>query len=211
MVCLSYRGYWTSRGRASERGIALDAQAALEYVSRLQDEEVGENRPGPKPAPVLIFWGQSIGSGVATNLAAWDQFPSRMKLNALVLETAFTSIKDMLLAMYPPKWVPYRYLWPFLRNHLDSLANLEKIAKRNGEAGPPHITLVEAGRDELVPAEHGVRLQERGRQLGLSFEKKTVQGAFHNDVMLRQEGRKAIANTITEAVGTSAHNTKNTS
>lgn len=194
MIGLSYRGYWTSRGRPTERGINVDAQAALAYVSRLHGEEYHV----PAPAPVLVFWGQSIGSGIATNLAAWEDLPTYMRLDALVLETVFTSVRDMLGAVYPPRWVPYRYLWPFLRNHLDSFANLEKIAAIKGEA--PRITIVEAGRDELVPAEHGERLVRRGGELGLDIEKKTIPGAFHNDVMFKGEGRRAVADAIEKAV-----------
>lgn len=196
MVCLSYRGYWTSRGRPSERGINIDAQAALAYIERLYKEEYADGGP----EPVLIFWGQSIGSGVATNLAAWEKFPAGTRLDGLVLETVFTSVKDMLGAVYPPKWVPYRYLWPFLRNHLDSRANLEKIATARSGSEGPLITIVEAGKDELVPAEHGAELLQRGTELGLAIEKKTVQGAFHNDVMFRGEGRKAVADAIEKAV-----------
>ena len=33
LIALSYRGYWTSSGRASQSGIELDAQALLSYVS----------------------------------------------------------------------------------------------------------------------------------------------------------------------------------
>ncbi|CRK33252.1 hypothetical protein BN1723_003934 [Verticillium longisporum] len=197
MVCLSYRGYWTSRGRPSEKGINLDAQAALRFVGQIHAEAYGEDAP----KPLIIFWGQSIGSGIATNLAAWEKCPSSLKPGALVLETPFTSIRAMLLALYPPKWVPYRYLWPFLRNHLDSMKNLEMIAARRGDTtGEPYIALVEGGRDELVPAEHGAQLQQRCVELGLLVEKKTVQGAFHNDVMFRAEGRKAVAEAIERAV-----------
>lgn len=199
MVCLSYRGYWTSRGRPSEKGINIDAQAALAHVDRLHKEKY----PDGGPEPVLIFWGQSIGSGVATNLAAWEKFPAGTRLDGLVLETVFTSVKDMLGAVYPPKWVPYRYLWPFLRNHLDSMANLDLIAARKKASGTlegPRITIVEAGKDELVPAEHGARLLQRGRQLGLDIEKMTVRGAFHNDVMFKGEGRKFVADAIEKTV-----------
>lgn len=197
MICLSYRGYWRSRGRPSEKGINLDAQAALDYVRHLHGQEYGDGGPDP----VLIFWGQSIGSGVATNLAAWEGWSSSVTLDGMVLETVFMSVKAMLGAMYPPKWVPYRYLWPFLRNHLDSLANLDKIAARitkNRTTGP-HITIVEAGRDEIVPAEHGAQLLQRGLDLELSIEKRTISGAFHNDVMIRGDGRRAVADAIETA------------
>ncbi|GKT91815.1 alpha/beta hydrolase superfamily protein [Colletotrichum tofieldiae] len=169
MVCLSYRGYWTSRGRPSEKGINLDAQAALHWIGRMHGEH---DAHGHQPLPEVILWGQSIGAGVATNLAAWEAFPST-------------------------KWVPYRHLWPFLRNHLDSWANLAAIARNwSGEREKPRVTIVEAGRDELVPAEHGAMLVQRCGEVGLPIEKKTVRGAFHNDAVIKLEGRRAVVDAI---------------
>ncbi|WYZ44198.1 hypothetical protein EsH8_VII_000634 [Colletotrichum jinshuiense] len=196
MVCLSYRGYWRSRGRASERGINLDAQAALHWVGRMHNEQGAHSH---QPLPELVIWGQSIGAGIATNLAAWETFPSTLRLRSLILETPFTSVRDMLTALYPQKWVPYRHLWPFLRNHLDSWANFSTIARNwagSEDHEKPRITIVEAGRDELVPAEHGARLVQRCEEVGLTVEKKTVRGAFHNDAVIRLEGRRAVADAI---------------
>src|SRR4051794_33675624 len=34
MVCCSYRGFWTSNGRPSEKGIALDAEATLRWIEK---------------------------------------------------------------------------------------------------------------------------------------------------------------------------------
>ena len=42
------------------------------------------------------------------------------KVDGLVLETPFTSIRAMLVAIYPQQWLPYRYLYPFLWNHWNS-------------------------------------------------------------------------------------------
>ncbi|EQB58378.1 hypothetical protein CGLO_01377 [Colletotrichum gloeosporioides Cg-14] len=195
MVCLSYRGYWRSRGRPSEKGINLDAQAALRWVGQMHEDNVGHRQ---QPLE-LVIWGQSIGSGVATNLAAWEGFPPTLRLRSLILETPFTSVRDMLGELYPQKWVPYRHLWPFLRNHLDSLANIAGIAKNHRVSSgqdKPYVTIVEAGRDELVPADHGARLVRRCEEFGLPVEKKTVRGAFHNDAVIRLEGRQAVADAI---------------
>ncbi|KAK1595891.1 Alpha/Beta hydrolase protein [Colletotrichum navitas] len=194
MVCLSYRGYWTSRGRPSEKGINLDAQAALHWIGRMHREH---DAHGHQPQPEVILWGQSIGAGVATNLAAWEAFPPTVRLRSLILETPFTSVKDMLVTLYPQKWVPYRHLWPFLRNHLDSWTNLAAIARnRSGKRGKPRITIVEAGRDELVPAEHGAKLVQRCEEVGLTVEKKTVRNAFHNDAIFKLDGRRAVVDAI---------------
>ncbi|TEA12049.1 Monoacylglycerol lipase ABHD12 [Colletotrichum sidae] len=202
LVCLSYRGYWTSRGRPSEKGINLDAQAALGWIGRLHQDRVGHRLHQQKhqslPVPALVLWGQSIGSGVATNLAAWEGFPPTLPLRSLILETPFTSIRDMLSEMYPQKWVPYRHLWPFLRNHLDSLANISVIARHHADGGreKPKVTIVEAGKDELVPADHGEKLIRRCEDVGLEAEKKTVRSAFHNSAVILLEGRKAVADAI---------------
>lgn len=58
-------------------------------------------------------------------------------LAGLILETPFTSIKDMLAAMYPQRWLPYRYLWPFLRSPWDNRAALRELFRLNaiGEHG----------------------------------------------------------------------------
>ncbi|KAK2048214.1 alpha/beta-hydrolase [Colletotrichum somersetense] len=194
IVCLSYRGYWTSRGRPSEKGINLDAQAALHWIGQMHREHDAHGR---RPLPDVILWGQSIGAGVATNLAAWEAFPSTARLRSLILETPFTSVKDMLATLYPQKWVPYRHLWPFLRNHLDSWTNLAAIARNwSGKREKPRITIVEAGRDELVPAEHGAKLVQRCEEVGLTVEKKTVRNAFHNDAVIKLDGRKAVVAAI---------------
>lgn len=100
----------------------------------------------------------------------------------------------MLLAIYPQKWLPYRYLWPFLRNRLDSVAALVEIAGRGGE--PPQIHIIQAGNDELVPKSHGVTLENKCRELGLDAFKYTILGAFHTDVLASPAGRKVIVEAI---------------
>ncbi|KAF9875751.1 hypothetical protein CkaCkLH20_06683 [Colletotrichum karsti] len=202
VVCLSYRGYWRSRGRPSEKGINMDAQAALRWIEQMHSHKAGPSRQQQHQPPALVIWGQSIGAGVATNLAAWDEFPPTLRLTSLILETPFTSIRAMLEALYPQKWVPYRHLWPFLKNHLDSWTNLGAIA-RNQRSGldhdKPRVVIVEAGKDELVPADHGAKLVRRCEEVGLAVQKVTVRGAFHNDAVIRPEGRRAVVDAIEQA------------
>ncbi|TFB02796.1 Protein ABHD13 [Trichoderma ghanense] len=193
MVCLSYRGYWTSHDRPSEKGIDLDAEAALRWITRLHRERYKD----AQAAPITILWGQSIGCGFATNLAAKTQDGDNLPINALVLETPFTNTRAMLEALYPQKWLPYRHLWPFLRNHLDSWANLGLIAAK---AHRPEVYIVEAGKDELVPSDHGRLLYQRCQELQLFAELHTVSGALHNDVMVKRQGKQAIAQSIASAV-----------
>ncbi|KAI2638566.1 Alpha/Beta hydrolase protein [Xylaria nigripes] len=201
MVCLSYRGYWTSRGRPSERGLRLDAAAAIEWISRTHQEAFRRNPGSLRSSAEIILWGQSIGSGVATNLAAEKLMPENLHLNSLILETPFTSIRAMLQVLYPQKWVPYQYLWPFLRNHLDSWNNLATIADiYRIKASPPEIFIVQAAKDELVPAEHSQKLYDRCVELQLPVQRVSVGGAFHNDTMFRAEGRKAVSQFMAQKI-----------
>jgi len=95
------------KGRPSERGITLDAAAALAWVSSTYSTDT-----------TLVLWGQSLGAGVATTAAAAhlskrtsdDQISTIVKgenkkldIKGLILEAPFTSIKDMLIAIYPQK------------------------------------------------------------------------------------------------------------
>lgn len=192
MIGISYRGYWTSHDRPAEPGINKDAEAALRWLAEYHKSE-GTNDEDPRP--ILILYGQSIGCGFATNLAATT---SAMRIDGLVLETPFTNTRDMLTALYPQKWLPYRHLWPFLRNHLDSWKNFGVIAK--GKESLPGVYMIEAGKDELVPAELGERLFQRCQDVGLPVERHKVRNALHNEAIVRQSGKDAIAQSIASAV-----------
>ncbi|KAK7985308.1 hypothetical protein PG988_002930 [Apiospora saccharicola] len=187
-----------------EKGLRLDAAAALNWVSQHHHNShvanAGEADSISSPAEVLL-WGQSIGSGVATNLAAEYAMPNNCRLNSLVLETAFTSVRAMLEVLYPQKWLPYKYLWPFLRNHLDSWKNLDAIAERyKNESHRPQLFFLEAAKDELVPKAVSQQLFDRSLQSGLATERHAVTGAFHNDAVFRVEGRKAVAEFISKRI-----------
>src|SRR6187402_244984 len=109
----------------------------------------------------------------------------------------------MLETLYPQKWLPYKYLWPFLRNHLDSWTSLGSIQKNFLEAGskPPKILILEAGKDELVPKEHGDALEQRCLEVRLDVDKKVISGALHTEVIVRSEGVLAVVETIETATG----------
>lgn len=193
LVGLSYRGYWTSHDRPSEPGINQDAEAALRWLSSYHSARCDADTTGE---PTFILYGQSIGCGFATNLAATTK---AAHVDAVVLETPFTNTRAMLTALYPQKWLPYRHLWPFLRNHLDSWTNLGTIAKTYADRSPG-IYLIEAGKDELVPAEHGELLYQRCKDVWLPVERHKVRNALHNEAIVRPAGKNAIAQSIASAV-----------
>lgn len=190
IVALSYRGFWASKGRASQKGIELDAQAALKWVSKNYGKACDFK---------LIIWGQSIGAGVATNSLAMlplSDHVTRKSINGLILETPFVSVRNMLAALYPQKWLPYRYLWPFLRNWWDSEHALRRIAASNDLK--LRILLVPAGRDEVVPADQVDRLESLCQELRLDYSRFDVPSALHHEVLARSEGRRRITEFIRE-------------
>ena len=186
LAALSYRGYWTSSGRASQRGIQKDAQAFLQWATT--------NYPGSK----IILWGQSIGAGIATQaMADWmkDNPDADDRISGLLLETPFVSVRRMLEALYPEKWVPYRYLWPFLRNWWDSEHALSNIATSKVAS---RLLLLPAGRDEVVPAQEADYLEQTCKQLNLDYTRKDVLGALHHEASTKNTGRRAIVEFLRE-------------
>jgi acetyl esterase/lipase len=147
----------------------------------------------------VIIWGQSIGAGVATNLAAQqDPLSGDLLLKGLILETPFLSARAMLETLYPQKWLPYRYLWPFLWNHLDSGKALDLLGDKFKATGAraPGILIVEAGKDELVPKSQGDTLERRCLEAGLKTQRTAVGNALHTEVLVRPGGRNAMVEAI---------------
>ena len=91
LIAIEYRGYASSTGSPTERGLKLDGEAA--YGAAIES--------GIKPERIVPL-GESLGSGVAVALAA------RHKVGALVVDSAFSSIAEVAAAAY---WfVPARAL-----------------------------------------------------------------------------------------------------
>ncbi|PKY04930.1 alpha/beta-hydrolase [Aspergillus campestris IBT 28561] len=202
IVGVSYRGYWTSSGRPSQRGIEIDAKAALSWAL---------HKYAHLPRVKIVLWGQSIGAGVATGLAAeYRANPSefatddlRIPISGLVLETPFTCMEDLLLAFYPQKWLPYHYLGPFLRSHWDSVRAVERIAgvgldgEMDAQDGPtPQILLLEGEKDEVVPAGNAEILERRCREVKLDVQRKVIPRALHSTVIMDTTGQRAVADFL---------------
>jgi len=107
-VLVDYRGYGASDdGPLTEEALYRDARATFDWLTTTR---------GIDPSHVVIF-GHSLGSGVATHLAA------RVGAAGLVLEGAFTSIPDVGAGRYP--WLPIRWL---ARERFASLDRADSIA-----------------------------------------------------------------------------------
>jgi fermentation-respiration switch protein FrsA (DUF1100 family) len=128
LLAIEYRGYASSTGSPSERGLKLDGEAA--YTAAIASGVAPER---------IVPLGESLGSGVAVALAA------RHEVGALVLDSPYSSIADVAAATY---WfVPVRALLrdPF-RNEL-----------LIGSVKAPTL-VVHGTRDAVVPIRFGEKL-----------------------------------------------------
>ena len=151
-LLMDYRGYGGNAGSPSEAGLALDARAARSYVAR---------RPDVDPARIVYF-GESLGSGVAVGLAA-DERPF-----ALILRSPFPSLADLGRLHYP--LLPVRWL---LRDRFDCLDRIRRV-------NCP-LLVIAGTRDGIIPVAQSERLFEA------AVEPKRlvrIDGADHNDYEL---------------------------
>ena len=151
VLSLDYRGFGLSQGRPNEKGTYLDAAAGYKWLA---------SRPGVTPDRLVIF-GYSLGGAVAAELAL--SFPAR----ALILESTFTSIRDM-----------GREVMPFIPRFLVS-PKYETLSKIPRLKMP--IFFIHGENDDVVPPAMGQRLYDAypGPK-----EQLVVKGAGHTDVDL---------------------------
>ena len=185
LVALSYRGFWTSSGRASQAGLELDAEAALRWVLERYDTRSR-----------VVIWGQSIGTGVATLAAARLCRTDRKEFDriaGLLLETPFVDMRALLIALYPQKWLPYRYLAPFLLSTWESRKALEEIGDGRSNT---KVLLLQAGSDEIVPDGQAGILEDSCLAKGVSVQRQVITGALHQDILMKSAGRRKIVDFI---------------
>ncbi len=130
ILIVSWRGYGGSTGSPTEAGLHLDAKAALRFL------EVKGLHPKD-----LIYFGESLGSGVALPLAA--KHPPA----AVVLDSPFTSAADVGQKAY---WfVPTRWL---LKDKFDNMPYAGKVTSP--------VFIFHGDGDRVVPFSFGQQLYE---------------------------------------------------
>lgn len=156
LVAFNYRGLGGSSGRPSEAACVADAEAIAAWACA---------RFGLGPQ-ALHLAGRSLGSGIATQLAARLGRPGPA---GLVLLTPPQSIRALLRAS--PLLRPLAAL---LRSPLDSLAAAREL-------GCPVLMLL-AERDGRVPHAHSLVLAEALRGAGAPVEVHTLAGTDHRSL-----------------------------
>ncbi|HEV3146278.1 MAG TPA: alpha/beta hydrolase [Gemmataceae bacterium] len=135
VLAIDYPGYGKSEGRPSEQGCYAAAEAAFNWL--VNDAKV--------PAEQIILFGESLGGGVVTELAAHH------RCRALVLYCSFLSVPEVGQHHY--RFLPVRR---FMRNRFD---NLSKI----GELSAP-VFIAHGDADGMIPPSQAQRLFEAANE-----------------------------------------------
>lgn len=135
VLMMDYRGYGSSAGKPSEKGLNLDADAVLNFAKA---------HPKLKDSPMVPF-GRSLGGAVALQLA--KSRPNDVA--GVIVENTFLSISAMVDTLLP-------YVAAFKALILRIGWNNEKVI---AELAHP-ILFISGQADELVPPRHMLKLYE---------------------------------------------------
>jgi fermentation-respiration switch protein FrsA (DUF1100 family) len=149
VLIFDYPGFGQSEGTPSESGCYAAAETAYTWLTEVQQI----------PPEKIIIYGQSLGGGVAVELA------SRRPHRALVLERTFTSLPDVASARLP--LLPAHML---MHNRFPSEEKIRRCRKP--------ILIAQGDGDRLIPFSHGERL--RAAAGGLA-QVHVLHGLDHND------------------------------
>lgn len=151
VLLVEYRGYGGNDGTPTEKGLYADGRAAMEFLTKQK------NLPPEK----IILYGESLGSGVAVQMA------TEYDAAGLVLETPFSSAAAVASSVYP--FMPVRLL---LKDRYDNIAKIKQIKKMP-------VLVVHGTRDGVVPFTEGKKLFEAAAE-----PKKfvAIEGGNHNNL-----------------------------
>lgn len=130
LVAVGYRGFGKSGGSISETGIYRDARAAVDYT--LTHFSLTQKQ--------LIYYGESLGSGVAVQMAT-ERTPG-----LLMLEAAYTSVETRSAELYP-FIIGVRH---FVKDKYDSLSKIKNVHAP--------LLMLHGEEDAVIPIHHGKAL-----------------------------------------------------
>lgn len=156
VLLMDYRGYGGNPGSPTEEGLAKDVRAGLNFLTA---------EAGLAPDE-LIYFGESIGGAVATELAG--EHPAA----GLVLRSPFTSLADAGRAAYG---VPLGWL---LRDEFDAQGGMARVESA--------VAVIYGESDSIVPPQQSQAVAQAARDAGNDTIELSVPGADHNDPDLAQ-------------------------
>ena len=138
-LIIAWRGFSGNNGKPTEQGLYEDGKSAINWLAK---KGVNEKN--------LILYGESLGTGVATELASNNKFAG------VILESPFTSIADAAKIYYP--YLPINLL---LKDRYDSKNKIKKINSP--------ILIMHGKKDNIVPQIMGLELFEKANNPKFSY------------------------------------------
>jgi hypothetical protein len=131
ILIISWRGFSGNKGKPTEKNLYHDAQEAVKWLKA----QGLDNKN-------IILYGESLGTGIATELASKNNF------GGIILESPFTSMADTAKIYYP--YLPVNFL---LRDRYDSKSKIKDIKTP--------ILIMHGKMDNIVPQKMGLELFEK--------------------------------------------------
>jgi len=147
---LEYPGYGDSTGRPSEKSLLAAGDAALTATRTLA------------PDRHLVLFGRSLGSAVASHLAAQEP------IDGLIVESGFTTLADLARA------VGFPFARPLLPYRFAAIESMSRVSAP--------VLVVHGDRDEIVPYAMGKELYAAATA-ARTRRFHTVVGGRHNDTV----------------------------
>ncbi|EGN93901.1 hypothetical protein SERLA73DRAFT_156044 [Serpula lacrymans var. lacrymans S7.3] len=210
-VSVAPRSYWKSSPRSpTQEGLLTDYLHVLkDTLDRFPNSE-------------LILYGHSLGGAIAVCLLARlsesatahsegcrnQRDPRYARIRGLVLENPFASIPRMVQALYPERWVPYRYLAPLAWDKWDAVAAMRNAARNDVQSVLARI--VQSGdilvmlseKDEVVPKAMGEEIWDVSACANTNGrgKKVVVEEALHENAWEQRQWVREMRKFIAEAV-----------
>ncbi|MFN9269638.1 MAG: alpha/beta hydrolase [Planctomycetaceae bacterium] len=162
VCCFDYRGYGDNLGTPTEADLRRDARSAWNLLTG----------PLQIPARRIVLFGESLGGGVATRLAA-DVCADQQIPGGLVLRSTFNSLREIAAAQF--SWVPVGLL----------LVDRYESQQCVGGVTCPVLSL-HGERDTIVPLTSGRMLFNTAppqSHNGIAKQFVPLPRADHNDVI----------------------------
>jgi len=134
ILIISWRGFSGNKGKPTENFLYHDAEEAVKWLNNR-----GINNKN------IILYGESLGTGVATELGQRNVF------GGIILESPFTSMAKAAKIYYP--YLPINLL---LKDRYDSIEKIQGITTP--------ILIMHGKKDNIVPQKMGLELFEKANK-----------------------------------------------
>ncbi len=182
VLLLDYRGYGGSEGQPSVAGAQEDIDSALRYLHTRADVD---------PRRIVVL-GQSLGAALTLQYLAHSAY--RTQLRGAVIDSAFTSYRDMAREFLRRSWWTWPLSWPLSLTVSDEERPLDAVPR----IAPLPLLFIHGDRDEVVPVAHARQLH------AAAGEPKTlwvIEGARHIHALESPEVRQRLLKWLDDPLG----------